>query len=230
MKIQTVVEDLQKSEYKEVWDFQENLLQKVISEKENFGKAKLNYLLFCEHPHVFTLGKSGEQKNLLANSKVLKEINAKFYKTDRGGDITYHGPGQIVGYPIIDLEAVGLGVKKYVWSLEEAVILTLKCFGINGERLEGASGVWLDVDEPKKVRKICSIGVRTSKFVTMHGFALNVNTDLKYFSFINPCGYTDKSVTSMYNELGKKQSIKEVKEYLKKYLALYLNLDIRSNG
>lgn len=227
MKIQTVVEDLKKSEYKEVWDMQEDLMKKVIDEKENLGKSKLNYLLFCEHSHVFTLGKSGEQKNLLANSKVLKEINAKFYKTDRGGDITYHGPGQIVGYPIIDLEAAGLGVKKYVWSIEEAIILTLKCFGIIGERLEGASGVWLDVNEPKKTRKICAIGVKTSKFVTMHGFALNVNTDLKYFSFINPCGFTDKPVTSMRNELGKDQSIKDVKECLTKYLALYLNLDIR---
>lgn len=227
MKIQTIVEDLQKSEYKEVWDIQENLLQKIISEKENLGRSKYNYLLFCEHPHVFTLGKSGEQKNLLANSKVLKEINAKFYQTNRGGDITYHGPGQIVGYPIIDLEAAGLGIKKYIWEIEEAVILTLRCFGINSERLNGATGVWLDVNEPVKTRKICAIGVRTSKYVTMHGFALNVNTDLKYFSYINPCGFTDKLVTSMSNEIGKKQSLAEVKEYLKKYLALQLNLDIR---
>ncbi|OFX31590.1 MAG: lipoyl(octanoyl) transferase [Bacteroidetes bacterium GWA2_32_17] len=227
MRVQTIVKDLQKSEYKEVWDVQENLLQKIISEKENFGKSKFNYLLFCEHPHVFTLGKSGNKKNLLANSKILKDINASFCETNRGGDITYHGPGQIVGYPIIDMEAAGLGVKKYVWALEEAVILTLKCFGIIGERLEGATGVWIGVNEPKKTRKICSIGLRASKFVTMHGFALNVNTDLKYFSFINPCGFTDKSVTSMSNELGKNQYIKDVKECLTKYLALYLNLDIR---
>lgn len=227
MKIQTLVEDLQKSEYKEVWNIQENLLQKVISEKENFGRAKYNYLLFCEHPHVYTLGKSGNKKNLLANSKILKNINASFYETNRGGDITYHGPGQIVGYPIIDLEAAGLGIKKYIWAIEEAIILTLKCFGINGERFEGATGVWLDINESKKTRKICSIGVRTSRFVTMHGFALNVNTDLKYFSFINPCGFTDKSVTSMSNEIGRNQSMKEVKECLKKYLALQLNLDIR---
>ncbi len=227
MKIRTVVEDLKKSEYKEVWDMQEGLMQKIIAEKENLGVSKLNYLLLCEHPNVYTLGKSGDQKNLLANSKILKEIDATFYKTDRGGDITYHGPGQIVGYPIIDLEAAGFGIKKYIWSIEEAIIRTLKCFDITGERLEGASGVWIDVNDPKKTRKICAIGVKTSRFVTMHGFALNVNTDLKYFSYINPCGFTDKSVTSMSNEIGKDQSIKDVKECLTKYLALYLNLDIR---
>ncbi len=226
MKLLTHVRDLQNSDYKETWDLQENLHKKVVLEKENFGTAKINYLLFCEHPHVYTLGKSGEVNNLLANNQVLKEINATFYKTNRGGDITYHGPGQIVGYPIIDLEAAGLGIKKYVWALEESVIQTLKEFKIVSERLEGATGVWLDVNIPNKTRKICAIGVRTSKFVTMHGFAFNVNTDLKYFSYINPCGFIDKGVTSMKNELGNKQQIDEVKEILKQNLAIYLNLDI----
>ncbi|MBI5538856.1 MAG: lipoyl(octanoyl) transferase LipB [Bacteroidia bacterium] len=226
MKLLTHVKDLQNSDYKDTWDFQERLHEKVVLEKENFGRAKVNYLLFCEHPHVYTLGKSGEQNNLLANNEVLKQINATFYKTNRGGDITYHGPGQIVGYPIIDLEAAGLGIKKYVWALEESVIQTLKNYKITSERLEGATGVWLDVNIPGKTRKICAIGVRTSKFVTMHGFAFNVNTDLKYFSYINPCGFVDKGVTSMKNELGKNMPIEEVKEVLKKNLALNLNLDI----
>ncbi|PIP54511.1 MAG: lipoate--protein ligase [Bacteroidetes bacterium CG23_combo_of_CG06-09_8_20_14_all_32_9] len=220
-------EDLKRSDYKEVWDYQESLLQKVISQKENQQTHKINYLLFCEHPHVFTLGKNGNVSNLLANSKVLKEIDAVFCKTNRGGDITYHGPGQIVVYPIIDLEEAGIGIKKYIWSLEESVILTLKCFGIKGERLKGATGVWLNADIPGKTRKICAIGVRTSKFVTMHGFALNVNTDLKYFLFINHCGFVDKGVTSMQKELGKTQSVEDVKKYLKHYLALLLNLDIQ---
>lgn len=226
MKLLTHVKDLQNSDYKDTWDFQESLHEKVVLEKENFGKAKINYLLFCEHPHVYTLGKSGEVNNLLANNQVLKEINATFYKTNRGGDITYHGPGQIVGYPIIDLEAAGMGIKKYVWSLEESVIQTLNSYGIISERMVGATGVWLDTDKPGKTRKICAIGVRTSKFVTMHGFAFNVNTDLKYFSYINPCGFVDKGVTSMKNELGKNQPIEEVKEILKNNLALNLNLDI----
>lgn len=226
MKLLTHVKDLQNSDYKETWDFQERLHEKVVLEKENFGRAKVNYLLFCEHPHVYTLGKSGEQNNLLANNEVLKQINATFYKTNRGGDITYHGPGQIVGYPIIDLEAAGLGIKKYVWALEESVIQTLKNYKIVSERLEGATGVWLDVNIPGKTRKICAIGVRTSKFVTMHGFAFNVNTDLKYFSYINPCGFVDKGVTSMKNELSKNIPIEEVKEVLKNNLALNLNLDI----
>jgi lipoyl(octanoyl) transferase len=226
MKLLTHVKDLQNSDYKQTWDLQENLHEKVVFEKESFGSAKINYLLFCEHPHVYTLGKSGEVNNLLANNQVLKEINAVFYKTNRGGDITYHGPGQIVGYPIIDLEAAGLGIKKYVWALEESVIQTLKDFGILSERLEGATGVWLDVNIPGKTRKICAIGVRTSKFVTMHGFAFNVNTDLKYFSYINPCGFIDKGVTSMKEELGENQQIDEIKEILKKNLAINLNLDI----
>jgi lipoyl(octanoyl) transferase len=226
MKLYTHVKDLQNSDYKDTWDFQESLHQKVVLEKENFGCAKINYLLFCEHPHVYTLGKSGEVNNLLANNEVLKEIKATFYKTNRGGDITYHGPGQIVGYPIIDLEAAGLGIKKYVWALEESVIQTLKEYKIISERLNSASGVWLDVNIPGKTRKICAIGVRTSKFVTMHGFAFNVNTDLQYFSYINPCGFIDKGVTSMKKELGENQSIDEVKEILKNNLAIYLNLDI----
>jgi len=230
MKVQTKVEDINNADYKEVWSKQERLLKQIIEEKEEFGKSKFNYLLFCEHQHVYTLGKNGNKQNLLASSTLLKQINAKFYHIDRGGDITYHGPGQIVGYPIIDLEATGLGIKKYIWAIEEAVISTLKCFDILAERLEGAPGVWIDTNTPSKTRKICAIGVKTSKFVTMHGFALNVNTDLKYFSYINPCGYVDKKATSMYAETGEKQSLEEVKEYLKKYLALNLNLNIMSNG
>ena len=181
--------------------------------------------MFCEHPHVYTLGKSGEQNNLLISDEFLKKRNATYYKINRGGDITYHGPGQIVGYPILDLEDFDLTVKKYIYSLEEAIINLLKEYNIYGSRLDGGTGVWLDVDNPSKARKICAIGVRASKFVTMHGFAFNVNTDLNYFNYINPCGFTDKGVTSMQKELGNELNINEIKNKLKGHIKKELNMN-----
>jgi len=212
-----IYKDLGLIDYKEAWDYQESLFEEVIGLKTgrliSTGNEKKNYLLFCEHPHVYTLGKSGSEKNLLIDYIQLQAKNAVFYKTNRGGDITYHGPGQIVGYPILDLELFGLGIKKYVEALEDCIILTLDHFGIKAERLAGATGVWIDTNSPK-VRKICAIGVRSSRYVTMHGFAFNVNTNLDYFNYINPCGYTDKAVTSLSRELNMPQDINLVKNIL----------------
>jgi lipoyl(octanoyl) transferase len=218
-------------DYKEAWDFQEQRFQEVVATKlerrETPAKSisTLHNLIFCEHPHVYTLGKSGEAANLLITDELLKKIGATFYKINRGGDITYHGPGQIVGYPIFDLEEMGLGIKEYIHKLEEAIILTLAEFNIASSRLDGSTGVWLDVGVPFKTRKICAIGVRASRFVSMHGFALNVNTDLEYFRYINPCGFIDKGVTSLANELGEPQSMTQVQELLKKHLRNLFSLD-----
>ncbi len=216
-----IFKDLGLIEYKEAWDFQENLFNDAVSKKSynrkytDSQKKIENTLIFCEHPHVYTLGKSGVQNNLLINDDFLKKINAKFYKSNRGGDITYHGPGQIVGYPIFDLEYYGLSVKSYIYKLEEAIINTISQYGIKGDRLEGATGVWLDKDVQGKTRKICAIGVKASRYVSMHGFALNVNTDLNYFNYINPCGFVDKGVTSMKKELNREIDFEEVKSKLK---------------
>lgn len=198
-------------EYKDAWNKQEEYNQHIRDNKDDKLDGKL---IFCEHPHVFTMGKSGQQNNMLINSEFLKTIDATYYKSNRGGDITYHGPGQIVGYPIFDLEALNIGVKDYVHRLEEAIILTLKDYGIESTRLDGSTGVWLDVGTPQ-TRKICAIGVKVSKAVTMHGFALNVNTNLNYFSYINPCGFVDKGVTSMEKELGAALNFEKVKQKLK---------------
>ena len=207
--------DLGIKDYKDTWDFQEELLEKVLLEKKNHPEGDFGgYMLFVEHPHVFTLGKSGEANNLLISESFLKQIDARFYKINRGGDITYHGPGQLVGYPIIDLEKFGLGVREYIEKLEEAIILSLKQWEINSGRQNGATGVWLDTQTPG-ARKICAMGVRVSRFVTMHGFALNINTDLKYFSYINPCGFQDKGVTSVEKELGKIQDFNKAKQIVK---------------
>lgn len=207
--------DLGIAEYKKAWDYQENIFNNLTSNKLNpLSTNTDNTLLFCEHPHVYTLGKSGASNNLLINNDFLKKINATYIKTNRGGDITYHGPGQIVGYPIFDLERFELGIKQYIQQLEEVIIKTLSEYEIEADRMNEATGVWLDKNKPGKTRKICAIGVRTSKFVTMHGFAFNVNTDLSYFNYINPCGYTDKGVTSIEKELGKKINIEEVKKLL----------------
>ncbi len=203
-------------EYKEAWDYQEKLFGEAQEEKKA-GRKPENHLLFCEHHPVFTLGKSGAGQNLLINEEMLRQKGIGFYRNNRGGDITFHGPGQIVGYPILDLEQFGMGVKKYIFSLEEAVIETLHMYGIKSGRLEGATGVWLDHDTPN-ARKICAIGVKASRFITMHGFAFNVNTDLSYYQYINPCGFTDKGVTSMEAELGGKQDFEEVKSLLRKIL------------
>jgi len=207
--------DWQTIDYKEAWDMQEALFQEIIKAKSE-GKEThdLETVFLCEHPHVYTLGKNGQANNLLINEDFLRKIDAVFYKIDRGGDITYHGPGQLVGYPILDLENHEWSLKGYIYKMEEAIIQTLAYYGIESSRLDGATGVWLE-GGTNKARKICAIGVRASRFVTMHGFALNVNTDLTYFSHINPCGFIDKGVTSMQKELGRPIIIEEVKEILK---------------
>ena len=219
-KIDVQYIDLGLVDYKKAWDYQEeifaNFLQ-IKSKNRDLPEGEQisidNKLILCEHPHVYTLGKSGQQNNLLISDAFLKKINATYYKINRGGDITYHGPGQIVGYPIIDLERFNLQVKQYIAKLEQSIILMLKEFGIEAGRLPGATGVWLDSDNDK-ARKICAIGVKASRFITMHGFALNVNTNLEYFSYINPCGFIDKGVTSMERELKKKMDYELVKQVL----------------
>ncbi len=196
--------------YQKAWDQQEALFNETIAEKLQ-GHETSNYLIICEHPHVFTLGKNGVMANLLVNQTQLQEVQAEFVQTNRGGDITYHGPGQIVGYPIFDLDNFKLGLKQFIDKMETAIIEVLSQYGIQAGRMPKATGVWLDVANPLRSRKICAIGVRSSHFVTMHGFALNVSTDLNYFSYIHPCGFVDKGVTSMQQELGKTVSIEEVK-------------------
>lgn len=199
-------------EYSKAYDKQIELFNKKV-ENKSLKKENLNHIFFVEHPHVFTLGKSGDFANLTIPESFLKKINASFFKTDRGGDITYHGFGQIVIYPIIDLENYNILIKKYIYSIEEAVIRTLKEYGMNATRLEKAAGIWL-IDRLRP-EKICALGVRVSHGITMHGMAFNVNTDLNYFNYINPCGYTDKGVTSLQKELGKEININEVKVILK---------------
>jgi len=215
--------------YRDCWEFQEELFEKVLQAKINLPENGIapNYLVFCEHPHVYTLGKSGEESNLLIDMIQLQAKNAEFIKTNRGGDITYHGPGQIVGYPIIFLEEFNMSVKKYIFNLEEVIILTLQNLGITAGRLVGATGVWLEANTIN-ARKICAIGVRVSRFVTMHGFALNINTDLSYFNYINPCGFTDKKVTSLQKELNSIQNIDNVKSILKNNFAKIFKMDFSS--
>jgi len=200
-------------EYNEAWSKQEALFSKLV-ERKSEGLATDNFLVFCEHPHVYTLGKSGDEQNMLLNYIQLQTKNATFVHTNRGGDITYHGPGQVVGYPIFDLSNFNLGLKQYIHYIEEAIIHTLSLYNIQSARLDGATGVWIDVGLPT-CRKICAIGVRSSRFVTMHGFALNVNTQLEYFNYINPCGFIDKGVTSMEKELGQKVDVERLKLDLK---------------
>ena len=215
-------------DYDAAWVLQEELLNEVIaSKKQENSSEKAGYFLLVEHPHVFTLGNSGKQDNLLVNEDFLTSKGAKFYKINRGGDITYHGPGQIVGYPIINLEAVGIGVRDYVYLLEEVIISVLKHYNISATRLEGATGVWLDADHPQKSRKICAMGVRVSRSVTMHGFAFNVNTDLEFYQLINPCGFTDKGVTSLAKELGQVIDMEDVKALVNEQFALIFNCNIQ---
>ena len=217
MNKQVIVKDLGNKDYKETWDYQESLFEEIVAQKTN-NKANgttlptTNYFLFVEHPHVYTLGKSGHIENLLIDEEGLKNKGATFYKINRGGDITYHGPGQIVGYPILDLENFFTDIHKYLRSLEEVIIRTLSDYGLKGERSEGETGVWLDVGT-SFARKICAMGVRCSRWITMHGFALNVNTDLGYFDNIIPCGIRGKAVTSLNVELAKdKVDTQEVKQ------------------
>ena len=216
------LQDLELKDYKDTWDYQETLFKKIVDikleKRNNPNLVTPNYFLFVEHPHVYTLGKSGDISNLLLNEKQLETKGASFYKINRGGDITYHGPGQIVGYPILDLENFFTDIHKYLRFLEEVIILTLAEYGLKGTRSEGETGVWLDVGTPF-ARKICAMGVRASRWVTMHGFALNVNVDLGYFDNIIPCGIRGKAVTSLHVELGKRIENQEVKEKILKHFS-----------
>lgn len=214
MSREITYKDLGMIPYGEAWDYQEKLFQSILNAKQKGASSNTNYIIFCEHPHVYTIGKSGSDNNLLINKEALKAKGVSFFRTNRGGDITYHGPGQIVGYPILDLENFKLGIRTYIELLEESIIKLLETYGISSSRLEGASGVWLDAESPIKARKICAIGVRASRYVTMHGFAFNVNTDLSYYNNINPCGFTEKGVTSMEKELGSKQDFEKIKSEL----------------
>lgn len=226
MKKPVVFKDLESMDYKTCWDLQEVHFNETVQIKfANRSKAieeqvvTTDHLFFVEHPHVYTLGKSGDMANLLLDEEALARVDARFYAINRGGDITYHGPGQIVGYPIFDLDHFFTDIHKYLRYLEEAIILTLADYGIVAGRVEGLTGVWLDGDDPKKARKIAALGVKCSRWVTMHGFAFNVNADLSYFNNIIPCGITDKAVTSMHLELGRTLDFSEVKETLKAHLA-----------
>tara|TARA_B100001287_G_scaffold86664_2_gene72542 strand:- start:2173 stop:2874 length:702 start_codon:yes stop_codon:yes gene_type:complete len=225
-----IFKDLGLIDYKECWDYQTKLFENTVQQKiynrknlENKVETK-NFLIFCEHPHVYTLGKSGSENNLLINSYELENNEASFYKINRGGDITYHGPGQLVVYPIFDLDHFFTDIHKYLRFLEEAVILTLQEYGINSERVDGLTGVWIE-GGTKNARKICAIGVKSSRWVTMHGIGFNINSNLKYFNYIVPCGINDKSVTSIKKELGKEINMNELKQKLKINLANIFNYD-----
>lgn len=228
--------DLGEADYKEVWDYQETIFKETVDRKianrkveESAALATDNYLIFCEHPHVYTLGKSGSLDNLLLDEEGLRNHHAQFYKINRGGDITYHGPGQIVAYPILDLENFFTDIHKYLRFLEEAVILTLSDYGISAGRIDGLTGVWIDFEEgAKNPRKICAMGVKSSRWVTMHGIALNVNSDLSYFGHIVPCGIDDKAVTSMEKEVGQALPMDEVRAKLAQHIADVFGMELSS--
>ena len=231
------VEDLGLVDYQQTWDYQTKLFNTVIDHKlvmrtlpDDEQQAPDHYLLFCEHPHVYTLGKSGKRENLLIDETQLKRVDANYYEINRGGDITYHGPGQLVGYPIFDLDSFFTDIHKYLRYLEEAIILTLAELNISAGRIDGLTGVWIDYNDPLKARKICAMGVKASRWVTMHGFALNVNPDLGYFSNIVPCGIDDKAVTSISKELGRAVSVAEVKEILLKKLQALFELELHDSA
>src|SRR5690606_17772879 len=225
-----VFQDWGQVDYQEAWKRQEELFdatvaQKIANRTNNSAVPTKNYLVFVEHPHVYTLGKSGKPEHLLLDEEGLKEKEATYYKINRGGDITYHGPGQIVGYPILDLDNFFTDIHLYLRTLEDAIILTLADYGIVGGRYPGYTGVWIDADNERS-RKICAMGVRSSRWVTMHGFAFNVNSKLDYFNNIVPCGIDDKAVTSLEAELGEKQDIDEVKSQLKKHLSELFQMEL----
>ncbi|OJU77988.1 MAG: lipoyl(octanoyl) transferase [Bacteroidetes bacterium 47-18] len=229
------IKDLGTISYQEAWDLQEALMKEGLDVKskrfsKDFSpdddKQIAHHLLFCQHPHVYTLGKSGFMENLLVNNTQLQELGATFFKTNRGGDITYHGPGQMVVYPVLDLEQFFTDLGRYMRSLEEAVIQTIAEFGITGGRLEGATGVWLDAGDSGKARKICAMGVKCSRWLTIHGIALNVNTDLSYFGHIVPCGISDKGVTSMQQELGQAVDEEAVKKVFREKFANVFNVHL----
>ena len=216
-KKQIIFQDLGKMPYQAAWDYQEKLLQENVKRKSTVGGQQytVNHLLFVEHPPVYTLGKSGNMDNVLMSDDELQANNIEFFHTNRGGDITFHGPGQIVGYPILDLEKFYTDIGKYLRNIEEVIILTMAEYGIKGDRSAGETGVWIEPGVPGKERKICAIGVRCSRWITMHGFAFNVNTDLSYFNNIIPCGIVNKQVTSMQKELGHPLDLQEVKDKVK---------------
>ena len=220
---QVIFRDVGLMDYKQAWDYQEKLFAQTVAQKiynrnnSSAEKSTESYLLFCEHPPVYTLGKSGDEKNLLLSQDELQHQEIGYYNINRGGDITFHGPGQLVGYPILDLDNFFTDIHKYLRLLEEAIILTMAEYGLKGERYEGFTGVWLDAENPAKARKICAMGVRCSRWVTMHGFAFNVNTELNYFKNIIPCGIDDKAVTSLQHELQREVNMDEVKQKFKKH-------------
>lgn len=234
--VEVKFKDLGKMDYQECWDLQESLFKETVDLKIQNRKNEgieppvptTSYLLFVEHPHVYTLGKSGDLENLLLDEQGLKQHDATFYKINRGGDITYHGPGQLVGYPILDLDNFFTDIHKYLRYIEEAIILTLKEYGIVGDRYPGYTGVWINPDKAD-ARKICAIGVRTSRWVTMHGFAFNVNANLNYFENIVPCGIDDKDVTSMEKELGHPVDMEEVKQKVKHHMATLFEMDLTNS-
>lgn len=223
MAVELDVVDVGTMAYGECWQLQQRLFDEAIAAKAK-GERPAQRMLLVEHTPVYTLGKSGHESNLLVAETFLKSIGAEFYHIDRGGDITFHGPGQIVGYPILDLEQLGIGLKSYIGAIEGAVIDTMAEWGIACRTVEGAAGVWI-VEPGRPMRKVCAIGVRSSRWVTMHGFALNVNTDLRYFGYINPCGFTDRTATSMEAELGAYVDPEVVKERLVAHLAEKLDVD-----
>lgn len=231
---QTQFVDLGLIDYQMAWDYQTDLFNKILTIKsenrnlpDNEQQPTNNYLLFCEHPHVFTIGKSGDERNLVIPLKNLSSIGASYHQINRGGDITYHGPGQIVVYPVIDLENFFTDIHQYMRTLEESVIGTLREFDIEAGRIKGMTGVWLDWSDERKARKICALGVKTSRWVTMHGLAMNVNTDLSYFNHIVPCGIQDKAVTSLRKELNSDQDIGQVKEILKQKITSLFEMQLQ---
>lgn len=236
--MQVAFQHLGTIEYKQAWDYQESLLgenleikkrnrERELGQREDDMEGTKSHFLLCAHEPVFTLGKSGAMENLLVNNEYLKEKGISFFKTNRGGDITFHGLGQIVGYPILDLERIKPDIVVYMRNLEEIIIRTLAEYGIQSERSSGETGVWIDTDIAHKARKICAMGVRTSRWITMHGFALNVNTDLTYFNMIVPCGIQHKQVTSMEKELGKKVPVEEVEEKIKRHFEEVFGVELK---
>lgn len=224
MELELEYRDLGRMAYRECWDYQRQLFDEMLRNK-GLHDGRAGYLLLVEHSAVYTLGKSGKPENLLVTEERLRELGAEFYRIDRGGDITFHGEGQLVGYPILDLERIGIGLRDYIDALEGAVIETVAHYGIRAGRITGASGVWL-TEENRPARKICAIGVRSSRFITMHGFALNVSTDLRYFGYINPCGFSDRGATSIEREIGEPVPMDEVKMLVTNCLEKILNVKI----
>ncbi|GAA4412404.1 lipoyl(octanoyl) transferase LipB [Nibrella viscosa] len=235
---QVLVQELGTIDYRAAWDYQEQLFAEIVAKKlSNRGvpddqqQPTPNYLLFCEHPHVYTLGKSGKESHLLANNDFLRTIGATYYKINRGGDITYHGPGQLVGYPILDLDNFFTDIHRYMRLLEETIIRTLAEYGLDAGRIPGLTGVWLDYQQQQQnPRKICAMGVKASRWVTMHGFALNVNTDLSYFGHIVPCGISDKAVTSLAQETGREIALPEVAGRIRRHMADLFGMSLPAFG